>query len=294
MSRRLGRGLESLIHEIDTPNPGSISKVEINLIRPNRFQPRRTLDPEKLKELSDSIKENGLIQPIVVGKHTDTDYELIAGERRLEACKMAGMTEIPVFVKEVTDQERLVLAIIENVQRENLSPIEEAKAYQRLIDEFDLAHQDIAKIMNKDRATITNTLRLLKLSDIIQNLIDNKQITAGHARAILSIEEGLQEKFAFEIIDKQYSVRQAEDISKNYQTDDQKSISTSKQKNYERKYLKKIEIELMQSFGLPVKVKERKNSTGEIIIQFENKEVLDNLLDYIKETNFNFEYKEPK
>ena len=305
--RRLGRGLESLIQDVDATVTGAISTIKVEYVRRNRFQPRKTFDADKLKELSDSIKENGLIQPIVVAKHTDTDFELIAGERRLEACKLAGIMTIPVYIKEVSDKERLVLAIIENVQREDLSPIEEAKAYQRLIEEFGFSHQDIAKTMNKDRATVTNILRLLKLSEKIQDLIEKKIITSGHARAILSLNEDLQDRFTNEIIEKQYSVRQAEEEARHFDEsvelisnqqgaepisiEYQDEIGTGtalgknhkKKKIYEKKYLKDMEENIGNSFGMNVKIKERKNATGDIIIHFENKEMLEKLANYLIE-----------
>ncbi|MCL2064839.1 MAG: ParB/RepB/Spo0J family partition protein [Candidatus Cloacimonetes bacterium] len=282
--RRLGRGLESLIQDVEAPVTGAVTTIKVEYIRRNRFQPRKIFDPEKLKELSVSIKENGLIQPIVVVKHTDIDFELIAGERRLEACKLADIQSIPVYIREVSDTERLVLAIIENVQRENLSPIEEAKAYQRLIDEFEFSHQDIAKTMNKDRVTVTNILRLLKLSENIQTLIESKKLTSGHARAILSVDEELQEKFAQEIIEKQYNVRKAEDEARHFCNITEKSKPAKRTKIYEKKYLKSIEESLSQAFGLSVKIKERKNAAGEIVVSFENKDSLEKLVNYLVES----------
>ena len=282
--RRLGRGLESLIQDIEAPVIGAVTKINIEYIKPNRYQPRRIFDPEKLNELAESIRENGLIQPIVVGKNSDTEYELIAGERRYEACKKVGLTEIPVYIKEVTDKERLVLAIIENVQRENLSPIEEAKAYQRLIDEFELSHQEIAKIMSKDRATISNSIRLLKLSEELQNKLENKELTTGHARAILMVAEDLQDKFAAELIEKQYTVRQSEDEARHFNDSSEKPKSVYVKKVYEKSYLKNIEKELTASFGLAVKIKERKNAAGEIQIAFDDKEALERIVMYLKES----------
>lgn len=280
---RLGRGLNSLIQDIEKPVQGATTTINVELIRPNKYQPRRIFDQDKLAELSDSIKENGLIQPIVVCKHSDTDYELIAGERRLEACKLAGLTEVPIYIKNVTDKERLVLAIIENVQRENLSPIEEAKAYQQLISEFELTHSDVSKIMSKDRATVTNTLRLLKLSEKIQDMIEKKLLTSGHARAILSVNDELQENFADEIIKKQFSVRKAEEEAQNYNS------KVTKQKNnkkiIETSYIKNTEKEISKIFGNKIKIKEKKYASGEVSIQFKNQNDLDEIINFLKLKN---------
>ena len=265
---RLGRGLEKLIPDIETPVPGGLTTVQISYIRANRYQPRRKFDQEKLIELSESIKENGLIQPVVVCKHSDTDFELIAGERRLEACKIAGLHEIPIYIRDVTEKERLVLAIIENVQREDLSPIEEARAYQQLIDDFNLTHLDVSKIMSKDRATVTNTLRLLKLSENIQAMIENKEISPGHARAILSVAEDKQEAFAEDIIRKQLTVRRAEEEAQNYNRVSETKKSPPRSPSFTSKFLSEIEEAISDSIGYAARIKEKRNSSGEIIIPF--------------------------
>jgi len=289
---RLGRGLNSLIKDVEIQDDGANTMVKIEYIKPNRYQPRRHFDQEKLLELSESIKINGLIQPIVAIKHSDTDYEIIAGERRFEASKMAGLTEVPIYIKNVSDKEKLVLAIIENVQREDLSPIEEAKAYEQLINDFELTHLDLSKIMSKDRVTITNTLRLLKLSENIQAMIENKQITPGHARVVLSVDEKIQEQFAMEIIKKHYSVRKAEMEAQNYNIISQKSKSTNSTKVYDSLYLKSLEKELATTTGCAVDIKEKKDGLGEISIQFKGMDdlekirgsmrVADKLLNYLK------------
>jgi ParB family chromosome partitioning protein len=275
---RLGRGLEKLIPDIETHVPSNVNTVKIEYIKANRYQPRKKFDQEKLIELSESIKENGLIQPIVVCKHSDTEYELIAGERRLEACKIAGLTVIPIYARNVTEKERLVLAIIENVQREDLSPIEEARAYQQLIDEFNLTHLDVSKIMSKDRATVTNSLRLLKLSKTIQDMLENKEITPGHARAILSVNEEKQELFAHEIVKKQYTVRKAEEEAQNYNSEPKKPKIHTKNRVYEPDYLLEIEQNITKFFNLPVKIKEKENGLGEITISFKNADQLDEIV----------------
>jgi len=274
---RLGRGLNSLIKDIEKPTDGLPAMVLIEHIKPNRYQPRRHFDPEKLAELAGSIKENGLIQPIIVCKDSDTEYELIAGERRLEACKLAGLDSIPVFVKNVSDRERLVLAIVENVQRENLAPLEEAAAYRRLLTEFSLTHTDISQIIGKERATITNTLRLLKLSEKIQNMITDKLISPGHARAILSVEEHKQESFAEEIVAMGYSVRKSEEVADSMNSEVKKEKPTKYKKLYDKEFLGRIEKDIEGFLEAGVKIRERKNSAGEIIITFASKEELEKI-----------------
>ncbi|MCL1826445.1 MAG: ParB/RepB/Spo0J family partition protein [Candidatus Cloacimonetes bacterium] len=280
---RLGRGIEVLIPDVEEPVPGGVTTVDVSYIKANKYQPRKKFDQEKLQELSESIKENGLIQPIVVCQNSDTDYELIAGERRLEACKMAGLTTIPVYIRAVTEKERLVLAIIENVQREDLTPIEEARAYQQLIDEFSLTHLDVAKIMSKDRATVTNALRLLKLSEGIQAMIENKEISSGHARAILSVSEEKQEEFARDIVTKQYTVRKAEEEAPAYNAETGKVKKPPKSKILEPKYIRDIENNISGMIGYPVKIKEKKNGAGEIVIAFQSADELDLIATSLKD-----------
>jgi len=282
--RRLGRGLESLIQDIETVGSETVSTIKIEYIKPNKFQPRKKFDPEKLMELSESIKENGLIQPIVVCKHSDTDFELIAGERRLQAYRLLNKKDIPVYIKEVSEKEKLILAIVENVQREDLSPIEEAHAYQQLIDDFDLNHQNIAKIMNKDRTTISNSLRLLKLSPKIQTMIESRILTPGHARAILTVNEDLQEKYAEEIIEKQYTVRKAEDEARYFNIHTNKPKSANVKKIYTKAFLKNMEVCLSNALGLQVKITERKNAAGDILIKFNSKDILEKIVHHISES----------
>lgn len=272
---RLGKGLSALIKEDSTHehSHGNITHVDIQLIKPNEYQPRKIFDPEKLQDLSQSIKENGLIQPIIVSPLGDNTYELIAGERRLEASKMAGLKEIPVVIREVSSREKLVFAIIENVQREDLTPMEEAKAYQQLIDEFGFTHADVSNIMGKDRATITNTLRLLKLPDSVKEMIDKKQITAGHARAILQVEEAHQEEFAQVIIKNALSVRKSEEQAAKFHKS--KPVKANKKPTFDSEMIGFYEKSLKTKFGKNVKIKTKSKDKGELMIPFKNKEELE-------------------
>jgi len=275
MNDRLGRGLEALIRDIDEqehPNTG-ITTVKIDKILPNRYQPRKVFDADKLKELADSIKENGIIQPIIVTKTADSEYELIAGERRLEAAKLAELKEVPVIVRSVSQKEQLQLAIIENIQRENLNAIEEAHAYQQLITDFQMTHVQISEIMSKDRSTITNSLRLLKLSDQIQNMISKGQLSSGHARAILSIEPEYQFAFAEFITSRALSVRQAEEQAKHFP----EAKLPKAGKPVKNLLIASLEKQLSEHLSYKTRIKDSGNK-GKIIIEYKNKTEFDTLI----------------
>jgi ParB family chromosome partitioning protein len=275
MNDRLGRGLEALIRDIDEqqlPNAG-ITTVPINRVLPNRYQPRKRFDTSKLQELAASIKENGIIQPIIVTKTEDSEYELIAGERRLEAAKLAGLTEVPVIVRCVSPKEQLQLAIIENIQREDLNAIEEAVAYQQLITDFQMTHSQISEIMSKDRTTITNALRLLKLDSVIQNLIIEGKLSSGHARAILSVEPDYQFAFAEYIIDKGLSVRMAEEKAKDFP--ELKLPQASKAPKSLQ--LVTIEKQLSQQLSFKTKIIEH-NNKGKVVIEYKSKAEFESLI----------------
>jgi len=275
MNDRLGRGLEALIRDIDEkeqPKTG-ITTLPANRILPNSYQPRKHFDTEKLQELAASIRENGIIQPIIVTKTADSDYELVAGERRLEAAKLAGLTDVPVIVRSVSHKEQLQLALIENIQREDLDPIEEANAYLKLMNEFQMTHAQISDIIGKDRSTITNSLRLLKLSDGIQEMIANGKLTSGHARAILSIEPEYQFAFAEYIIAKSLSVRQAEEKAKDF-PEPKKPVANKTPKNLQ---LVNLEKKLSEHLSFKTKIID-KNNKGKVVIEYKNKAELDTLI----------------
>jgi ParB family chromosome partitioning protein len=207
--KALGKGLRALIPVVEEKREG-ILEIPVEEVKPNRYQPRKMFTDAKLDELVSSIKEKGIIQPIIVQK-TGSGYELIAGERRWRAAQKAGMEKIPVIVKEVTGEGSLELALIENIQRENLNPMEEARAYQRLADEFHLIQEEIAKKVGKDRSSVANYLRLLKLPQEIQDSIANEELTMGHARALLSLDSAKEQIFLKErIIKRNMSVREIE------------------------------------------------------------------------------------
>jgi len=278
---KLGRGLEALINirNENENNITGITTLKINSINPNRYQPRKVFNIEKLNELAVSLKENGVIQPIIVTKKEGSEYELVAGERRLEAAKLADFKEIPVIIRSVSRKEQLQLAIIENVQRENLNPIEEAKAYKRLNLEFSLTHSEISNIVGKDRATVSNMIRLLKLNVSIQNLILQGKLTSGHARAILQLEEKLHNKFADYIIKHKLSVRKAEYEAKRLR---ESSVITFPQKKYFRtSEFDKHERELNNLYSLKVKITQ-KDKKGKISFYYSNENELNKLLETLK------------
>lgn len=207
MTDRLGKGLEALIMPVDSVDSESVTTIKTDKIVSNRYQPRKSFDPIKLQELTDSIRENGIIQPLIVTKNKDKKYELIAGERRLKAAKKSNIDFVPVVVRDATEQQLLQLAMIENIQREDLNPIDKAKAYKDLEKTFNLKHIEIARVMGMQRATISNSIRLLNLDMEVQQMVASGTITTGHAKLLLSLSKEKQLSFAKEVVSKNLSVR---------------------------------------------------------------------------------------
>ncbi|MBQ6538566.1 MAG: ParB/RepB/Spo0J family partition protein [Eubacterium sp.] len=274
-----GRGLDSVISggRADKASGKNEKKEEnvsgsgevilgINKIEPNKNQPRKEFDQERLQELADSIKEHGVVQPLVVSKQ-DGYYQIIAGERRWRASKLAGLKEVPVVIKEYSPQEVMEVALIENIQREDLNPVEEAKAYQNLIDEYHLKQEDVAKKVSKNRSTITNALRLLKLDESIQDMLVSGDISSGHARALLAIENlDRQKEIANKIIKEGLSVREVEKLSKEDGTKPAKKkekTSTKHDAVYEE-----WEEKLTRSTGTKVKIDRKNEKQGTIKIEY--------------------------
>jgi ParB family chromosome partitioning protein len=280
---RLGKGLEALISSVpeSTDVSTGITTIKTEQIKPNRYQPRKLFNSEKLQELANSLKENGIIQPIIVTTKDEGEYELIAGERRLEASKLAGFNEVPVIIRSVSPKEQLQFAIIENVQREDLTAIEEAKAYQQLNEEFKLTHAQISEIVGKDRATITNFIRLLKLSDNVQQMILNDQISSGHARAILQVDEELRDKFSQLILKNKLSVRKAEEEAKRIKETGSVSHSKKKKEVIEIPELREAEKNLKQKFNSKVKISDN-NYKGKVSFYYSSKDEFNKLLEKLK------------
>ncbi len=274
MKQKLGKGLDVLLQNIpeSTNETAGITTLRIEIVKPNRYQPRKVFDEDKLANLAESIKENGIIQPIIVTKKEDSEYELIAGERRLEAAKLAGLERVPVIIRSVSRREQLQYAIIENIQREQLNPIEEAQAYQMMIDDFNYTHEQLATSMGKSRSLVTNLLRLLKLPMKIQEHVINGDLSTGHAKAILSLPEDKQLDFAQRIIDNHLSVRQAEELTQNV-----KNTDSTKEKSQRVRH-KEFEKSLKQIYGLKIQVVE-KAGKGKVVFHYSSKEELEKLLE---------------
>jgi len=280
--RGLGKGLDALI-------PGGDFKPEIaqgaqqialHSIKPNPSQPRNAFDAESLANLAKSIQEHGIIQPLIVtNSEVDNDYILIAGERRLRAADMAGLEFVPAIVRDASELERLEIALIENIQRENLSPVEAALAYQKLNDEFGMSHEDIAASIGKSRTTVTNTLRLLNLPERIILALQNAQITEGHARALLGLST---KKSQFAVLDKvmknQLNVRQTEELVRKYTGSKPKSTPNHEQVS---PAVKGLEDQLRSILGTKVTVKHGKKG-GTLTIHYYSQEELDALIDQFK------------
>ena len=286
----LGKGLDSLIpsNVLDSKDNKQSTKnvqkpdsvVDINLVEPNREQPRKYFDEDALLELSESIKQVGLLQPILVQDRHEY-YEIVAGERRWRACKLAGLKEIPVIIRDLTNQQIVEISIIENIQREDLNPIEEAMAYKRLLDEFNLKQDEVAEKVSKNRTTITNSLRLLKLCDEVQQMIIDGKLSTGHARAIISIEDPVaQTELAEKIFDEKMSVRDVEKYIKNLG----KPEKIKKRENESLKVIySNIEEELKQIFTTKVNVTPKnEDGSGKIEIEFYSHDDLDRIIDIIK------------
>lgn len=287
--RGLGKGLDSLI-----PNTVAESKknrenqsdikatpdtfVKITRIEPNKEQPRKNFDEDALLELSESIKQFGLIQPILV-QDRDSYYEIIAGERRWRAAKLAGLKEVPVIIKKYTDQEIVEISLIENIQREDLNPIEEAQAYKRLLTEFSLKQDEVAERVSKSRTAVTNSMRLLKLSDEVQQMVISEMISTGHARALLAIESHEQQyQIAQRIFDERLSVREVEKLVKNLT----KPAKPSKELIKDISFIyQNMENKLKETLGTKVSIVSKGSGTGKIEIEFFSNDEMDRLYEIL-------------
>ncbi|MDY5496684.1 MAG: ParB/RepB/Spo0J family partition protein [Anaerobutyricum sp.] len=297
----LGRGLDLLIPKEDHSLKNSEEKketrqeikseteqkVNINEIEPNKNQPRKQFDEDAIDELADSIRQYGVIQPLIVQKK-DNYYEIIAGERRWRACKKAGIKEVPVIIKNYDEKDRLKISLIENLQRENLNPIEEAKAYQKLQEEYGLKQDEIALSVSKSRTAITNIMRLLKLDERVQNMVMENIISSGHGRTLLPIEDGdLQYQIAEKILDENLSVRESEKLVKailsksGEKPKKEEKTSTSQ----EKEMIHFFEEKMKNIFGSKVVIKNNKNNKGKIEIDYYSKEELERIIDLIQTIN---------
>ncbi len=294
-SRGLGKGLESLIPNAvgeakmkkeaaseetgRSEEKGTETILKITMVEPNRKQPRKNFDEDSLQELCDSIKQVGLIQPILV-QDRKSHYEIIAGERRWRAAKMAGLKEIPVIIRNYSEQEIMEISLIENIQREDLNPIEEAQAFKRLLTEFNLKQDEVAERVSKSRAAVTNSIRLLKLTDKVQQMVIDDMISTGHARALLAVEDPeTQYVLAQQIFDQKLSVRDVEKLVKKLNAPEKEKNKTE-DKTLQVIY-QDIEDRLKQRLSTKVTVSSKGEGSGKIEIEFYNHEDLDRLLDMI-------------
>ena len=274
IKKGLGRGLSSLIGE--TKLEININKLSISELVSNKFQPRKVFDEDSLQDLTNSIKERGIIQPIIVRKSTDdsSKYEIIAGERRWLAAQKAGLHEVPVVITDVDDLKSLEFAIVENVQRNDLNAVEEARGYQRLIEEFSYDQEKVAQFIGKSRSYIANFLRLLSLPETVLELIESQKLTPGHAKILVGLDNAVF--VANKIIEKNLSVRQAEHFVKIFKIKKQ-STKNSKDAN-----LKALEFSITQKIGLNVSIKNKNKNMGSLVLEYKDLEQLNRLIEIIK------------
>ncbi len=279
MKTALGKGLGALIP--DKKEAGSILEIDIKNIIPSEYQPRRVFKDDALQELAASIKEKGIIQPVIVRNDTGTTYKLIAGERRWRAAKLAGLTKLPAIVKDAAPVEALELALIENIQREDLNPLEAAEAFQRLIKDFNLTHNELSVKVGKDRATVTNYLRILKLPPEVRKWIAEGSLSLGHAKALLQIgDAGVLLDVARNIIHKGLSVRAVEALSRKYSRKQAVPGGARKKSGvWKDPQIASLEERLRQGLGTKVKLKHKGKKGGKIEIEYYSLDELDRLLE---------------
>jgi len=279
---RLGRGLDALLGDtgasVDNITPDKLQQLPVELLQRGQFQPRRHMDQEALDELANSIARQGVLQPLVARKLASGDYEIIAGERRWRAAQQAGLDRVPVVVRVLSDEDAMVIGLIENLQREDLNPIEEARGMQRLIEEFTMTHQQVADSVSRSRAAVSNLLRLLSLQSDVSSLLEQGELDMGHARALLSLEEGLQHKAAQQIVKGGMSVRQAEQLVRRLQEDRSNPASSPKVKDPDVRHL---EESLSEKLGTHVEIRLGSRGKGKLVIDFHGNDVLQGILEKI-------------
>ena len=284
--RGLGRGLEALLGSVpgqgmaDTDTAGQLSTLPVDLLQRGSNQPRTDFDKEALQELAESIRAQGVLQPVMVRPLDDSGkYEIIAGERRWRAAQLAGLHEIPAVVRELDDQTAMCIALIENIQREDLNPLEQARGLARLAQEFDMTHDDIAGSVGRSRSAVTNMLRLLELCDDVKRLLESRQLEMGHARALLTLSEQQQKWAAQQIIKSGLSVRAAEALARRLQK--AKTVLKPGQDRVDPN-VKLLETELSEQLGAAVSIQQRKQGKGTLRIAYDSLAQLDGILDKIR------------
>ena len=278
---RLGKGLDALLGGVDqiaAQSDGELRYLPVATIRPGRYQPRTNMDETALTELADSIRTHGVVQPIVVRETPAGDYELIAGERRWRAAQLAGLDVIPSVVRRVADEIALAVGLIENIQRENLNPVEEANGLRRLLDEFGLTHQQVADSIGRSRAAVSNLLRLLNLDPAVRAHLENGRLEAGHARAILSLPREQQLAAADTVIQQRLSVRQTEQLVRRYLSGKRKEKRKTAPKDAD---LRQLEEELSQQLAATVSLEQR-GQGGRVIIEYNSLDELEGILERLR------------
>ena len=281
----LGKGLDSLITDkVSKPakpksnHAADAVMIDINKVEPNREQPRKKFDEDALIELSESIKQFGILQPLLC-QDRDDDYERVAGERRWRAAKLAGLKEVPVIIKKLTDQQIMEISLIENIQREDLNPIEEALAYKRLIEDFKLKQDEVAERVSKSRTAVTNSMRLLKLNDKVQQMVIDEMLTTGHARALLGIEDQKQQYvIAQQIFDQKLSVRDTEKLVKSLQNTKKKTKAEKPVDPQMEAIYRDLEEKLKNSIGTKVLINRKNEKAGKIEIEYYSHDELDRIV----------------
>jgi ParB family chromosome partitioning protein len=293
--RGLGRGLEALLggtsrdaylasgeeaeERDEAPLPTSLP---VDLIQRGRHQPRRDFDPDSLRELADSIAAQGVIQPIVVRPIEDGRYEIVAGERRWRATQQAGLQEIPVVIRDVDEQTAMALALIENIQRDDLNPLEEAGALHRLLHDFTLTHQQVAQAVGKSRTTVTNLLRLLELEEEVKELVASRQLEMGHARALLGLRGAPQLEAARQVTSRGLSVRETERLVRRLQGVEQQGPEAKPEPTREDPNVRQLQDDLAQRLGARVQIKQTSRGKGQLVISYNSTDELDGILQHIR------------
>ena len=282
----LGRGLSEIFMQNESEDSNSTVTLKISEIEPNKNQPRRDFEPEALNELSESIAQHGILQPLVVRPIFGGGYEIVAGERRFRAARMAGLTEVPVVIRELTDAQTMELALIENLQREDLTDLELAKGYESLMKEYDMTQEQVASTVNKSRSSVANTLRLMKLPESVKTMLTNSDITSGHARALLSLEnDELMEQAAQQIVENSLSVRETEKLVSQMvrSSENPVEVVVKEKKDRRPQYYREVELSLTEAFGRKVTVNQKNKNNGTLVLEFYGEEDLKELLKRFKD-----------
>ncbi|MFC1696618.1 ParB/RepB/Spo0J family partition protein [Pseudomonadota bacterium] len=278
----LGRNLSSMLsqatlQQVNNENRDELRNLPLDLIRPGRYQPRSVFDEEKLAELADSIRAQGVVQPVVVRPLDEDRFELIAGERRWRAAQIAGIDTIPAVVRDVPDEVSVAMALIENIQREDLNPLEEAAALRRLIDDFQMTHQEAADAVGRSRAAVSNLLRLLELMQEVKDMIDMRLVEMGHARALLSLDDDLQVQAAREVVRKRLSVRDTEDLVRRLK----QSVKKKGSRRVDPDILS-LQNRLGETLGARVRIQHQASGKGKLVIAYNNSEEFEGILERLK------------